>query len=63
MLRGGEQIGTGKIVSLKRVDKDIKEADAGSECGMKVDCAVPLLEGDVLEVFLKEFKKKSPLAA
>ena len=55
--RGGAVVGTGRILSLRKVDKDIKEAPEGSECGMRVECTVPVLEGDVLEVFVKELKK------
>ncbi len=60
LLRGEERevIGTGRILSLKRVDTDIKEAKADSECGMRVDTSVPVEVGDILEAFIKEFKKK-----
>ena len=58
VLRGGEEVGTGRITSLKKVDKDIKEASEGSECGARTDSTVTLEEGDVLEVYLKELKKK-----
>lgn len=56
--RGGEVVGTGRITSLRKVDKDIKEAKEGTECGMRVETSVPVLVGDVFEVFAKEFKKK-----
>jgi translation initiation factor IF-2 len=58
LLRNGEVIGTGRIVSLKYVDKDIKEAKEGSECGMRLESSVPAEVGDVLEVYLQELKKK-----
>ncbi len=58
LLRGGQVAGTGRITSLKHVDKDIKEAKEGSECGMRVESAVPVQEGDVLEAYSREFKKK-----
>ena len=58
LLRGEEVVGTGRITSLKNIDKDIKEAKEGAECGMRVTSSVPVLEGDVLEVFAKEFTKK-----
>lgn len=53
-----EVVGTGRILSLKHVDKDIKEAKEGSECGMRVDTTTPVQEGDVLEAYIREFKKK-----
>lgn len=56
--RGEEQVGTGRITSLRKVDNDIKEAKEGSECGMRVDCTVPVLVGDVMEAYVQEFKKK-----
>ena len=58
LMRDEQEVGTGRIMSLKRVDTDIKEAKADSECGMRVDCTAPVLVGDILEVFHKEFKKK-----
>lgn len=57
--RSGEEVGTGRITSLRKVDKDIKEATEGTECGMRVESTVPVVEGDVLEVYLREFKKKA----
>lgn len=56
--RAGAVVGTGRILSIKHVDKDIKEAKEGSECGLKVDTSVPVLEGDVLEAYHKELKRK-----
>jgi translation initiation factor IF-2 len=56
--RSGEQVGVGRIMSLKHIDKDIKEAKEGSECGMRVDISVPVEEGDVLEAYHRELKRK-----
>ncbi|MDD4628899.1 MAG: translation initiation factor IF-2, partial [Candidatus Peribacteraceae bacterium] len=56
--RGGQQVGTGRITSLRKVDSDIKEAKEGTECGIRTESSVPLEEGDVLEVYLKELKRK-----
>jgi len=56
--RNGEVIGTGRILSLKHVDKDIREAKEGSECGMRIDCNIPVEERDVLEAFHRELRKK-----
>ena len=58
MMRGEQLVGTGRILSLRRVDQDIKEAKADSECGMRVESTIPVMEGDVLEVYNKEFKKR-----
>lgn len=56
-LRDGQQIGTGRITSLKHVEKDIKEAKEGMECGMRVTSSLPVQIGDTLEAFLKEFTR------
>jgi len=56
--RGDEPVGTGRILSLRKGEGDIKEAKEGTECGMRVESTCPIAEGDVLEVFLKELKKK-----
>lgn len=61
--RGGTQVGTGRILSLRKGEGDIKEAKEGAECGLRVESTVPILEGDSLEVFLKELKKKESSAA
>jgi translation initiation factor IF-2 len=56
--RKGELVGTGRIVSLRKVDQDIKEAKEGTECGMRTETSVLIEEGDVLEVYQREFRKK-----
>lgn len=56
--RAGQELGVGRIVSLKHVDKDIKEAKEGSECGMRVELSIPILEGDILEAYVRELKRK-----
>ncbi len=58
LMRDGAQIGTGRITSLKHIDKDIKEAKEGTECGMRVESSIEIQEGDVLEPYLREWKKK-----
>ncbi len=58
LMREGALAGTGRITSLKHVDKDIKEAKDGQECGMRTESTIPLQEKDVLEVYIKELKKK-----
>lgn len=57
LLREGEVVGTGRITSLKNVEKDIKEAKEGMECGMRVTSSTPIEMGDQLEAFIKEFTK------
>ncbi len=57
LVRAGQVVGTGRITSLKNVDKDIKEAKEGMECGMRVSTSVPVEMGDTLEAYTKEFVK------
>jgi len=58
LFRESQLVGTGRITSLKHVDKEVKEAKEDKEYGLRIDCALDLREGDVLEAFTKEFKKK-----
>ena len=55
--RGDTDLGTGRITSLKHIEKDIKEAKEGMECGMRVTTSVPLEIGDILECYTKEFTR------
>ncbi len=59
LLRDEKEVGTGRITFLKHGDKDIKEAKAGTECGMKVETTTTIEEGDIMEVFVKELKRKA----
>ena len=58
ILRDGKVEGTGRITSIKHVDKDVKEAKEGKEYGLRIDANFDFLEGDVLEAYTKEFRKK-----
>ena len=57
VMRAAQQVGTGRVTSLKLVEKDIKEAKEGMECGMRVTATVGIAMGDVLELYTKEFTK------
>jgi translation initiation factor IF-2 len=52
-------LGQGKITSLRKVEKDVKEVGEGSECGLKVEFPMPIALGDILEIFSKEFRKRA----
>lgn len=52
-------LGQGKITSLRKVEKDVKEIGEGSECGLKVEFPLPIELGDVLEIYSKEFRKRA----
>jgi translation initiation factor IF-2 len=59
IMRAGEEIGEGKILSLKRVDKPVEEIKAENECGIKFNSRVTLEEGDVLEAYAIEEREKT----
>jgi translation initiation factor IF-2 len=54
VLRNGEQVHEGGIVSLKRFTEDVDEVAAGMECGVGVENFTTFEEGDVLEVYRRE---------
>ncbi len=49
VLRGGEEVWSGRIESLKRFKDDVREVAAGYECGIKLAGFDDYQEGDVLE--------------
>jgi translation initiation factor IF-2 len=51
VLRDRKVIHTGKIASLKRLKDDVREVQAGIECGIGVDGYADVKPGDVLEAF------------
>ncbi|MCK4650757.1 translation initiation factor IF-2 [Candidatus Babeliales bacterium] len=53
-LRNGEKIGEGKIISLQREGKTVKEVHAGYECGFVCDKFDGWQENDVVECFVQE---------
>jgi translation initiation factor IF-2 len=54
VLRNGEQVHEGGIVSLKRFTEDVDEVPAGMECGVGVDNFTTFEEGDILEIYRRE---------
>lgn len=51
ILRDGLEIYTGNISSLKRGKDDVREVDAGYECGIMLEKFNDIQEGDILEGF------------
>jgi translation initiation factor IF-2 len=51
LVRDGVVVYTGKIASLKRFKEDVREVEAGYECGIGVENYNDLKAGDVLEAF------------
>ncbi len=64
IFRNKELFVEGRIISLRKVDKDVEEVSKGSECGMKVvfnkasDEKIRILEGDTVLICKKEMKIK-----
>jgi len=56
--RNSQEVGAGKIESLQSGKQSVKEVRAGSECGVKIKTKDPIQEGDILEVYIEEEKKK-----
>lgn len=51
LIRDGIVIYTGKLGSLKRYKDDVKEVNAGYECGLNIDNFNDIKVGDVVEAF------------
>jgi translation initiation factor IF-2 len=54
VVRRGAAIGEGKITSLRRVREDVREVNAGTECGLVLDGFDDFAEGDVIEAYTRE---------
>ncbi|MCA1597809.1 MAG: translation initiation factor IF-2 [Chloroflexi bacterium] len=54
VMRHGASVGEGRITSLRRVRDDVREVNAGTECGMTVDGFDDFAEGDIVEQYTRE---------
>jgi translation initiation factor IF-2 len=54
VIRGGEVIYNGRVGTLRRFKDDVREVNAGYECGMGLENWPDPREGDVIEVFGRE---------
>lgn len=59
VVRGGIEEGKGRIIGLQRQKKDVDRVLAGEECGMLFEGNADVREGDTLEFFEEETKKRS----
>lgn len=57
--RGNEVVYDGSLDSLKRVKDDVKEVNAGFECGIGVDSFNAWQEGDVIETYRLVSKRRT----
>lgn len=58
VLRKEEIIGKGKIINLQKDKKDADKAEERSECGMVYEGNVKIEEGDILNIYIEEKKKR-----
>jgi len=54
IMRAGEEIGTGKIETLRRFTDTAAEVAAGYECGLALSVQPAIKLGDILESFREE---------
>lgn len=57
--RGGEVVYQGVLDSLKRVKDDVKEVNAGYECGIGIDKFNDWQEGDIIEAYEMVMKRRT----
>jgi translation initiation factor IF-2 len=53
VLRDGKVVYEGKVTSLKRFKEDVREVEHGFECGIGVEGATEMVEGDRIQVFAR----------
>jgi translation initiation factor IF-2 len=59
IIRNGIVVHTGRLGSLKRFKDDVREVNAGFECGLNIDNFNDIKEGDIIEGFEEvEIKRK-----
>jgi translation initiation factor IF-2 len=58
VLRNGDTLFTGKLLSLKRFKDDAKEVASGYECGISIDGFNDMREGDILSSIFEEKENK-----
>jgi translation initiation factor IF-2 len=54
IIRGGRSIFEGKISTLRRFKDDVREVEAGTECGIALEGFYTYAEGDTIESFGQE---------
>jgi len=58
IIRNEEKIGTGRIVQLQHNKKDMPEVEKGREAGLLMEGDAVVQEGDILECYRTEHKKR-----
>ncbi len=57
--RGGKVVYEGSLDSLKRMKEDVREVNAGYECGIGIDKFNDWAEGDIIEAFQMVTKRRT----
>ncbi len=57
--RGGKVVYEGTLDSLKRIKEDVREVNAGYECGINIDKFNDWAEGDIIETFQMVTKRRT----
>lgn len=57
--RGNEVVYDGQLDSLKRMKEDVRDVNAGYECGIGVDKFSTWQEGDIIEAYEMVFKRRT----
>ncbi len=64
VIRDGVEVFTGSLASLKRFKEDVREVDAGYECGLSIENFNDIKIGDSIEAFrMVEIKRKLEIPA
>ena len=59
VIRKGDILCTGKVIQLQRNKKDIEEVSRGDECGILFRCEGEVTEGDTIDIYEEEEKRKT----
>ena len=62
VLRDGEEVFAGRLNSLRHVQEDRQEIEAGLECGIAVDGFNDWQEGDIIQAFVIEERRAVPVS-
>jgi translation initiation factor IF-2 len=57
--RGGKVVYEGTLDSLKRMKEDVREVNAGYECGIGVDKFNDWVESDIIEAYQMVTKRRT----
>ena len=58
LIRDGIVVYEGKLASLRRFKDDVKEVNAGFECGLNIENYNDIKEGDIIEGYVMEEVEK-----